>query len=35
MSRILQVVTFVPRKIYSYTKSLNSAIEAPLAIGDK
>jgi hypothetical protein len=35
MKKFVQVVRFVPRKIFNYTKSINTALEAPLAIGDK
>lgn len=35
MNKFFRVITFVPRKVYNYTKSLNTALEAPLAIGDK
>ena len=35
MNKIFQVVTFVPRKVYKYTKSFNNLLEAPLAMGDK
>jgi hypothetical protein len=35
MNKILQIVKFVPRKIYNYTSSINQALEAPLALGNK
>lgn len=35
MNKVFKVITFVPRKVYHYTKYINTALEAPLAIGDK
>jgi hypothetical protein len=35
MGKFFQVIGFVPRKIYNYTKSLNTVLEAPLAVGNK
>lgn len=34
-NKIIKVVTFIPRKIYNYTLSLNTALEAPLALSNK
>ena len=33
--KIIKVATFVPRKIFNYTKSINTALEAPLGISKK
>ena len=35
MNKFVKVVTFVPRKIWNYTKSLNNILEAPIAIEAK
>ena len=35
MAKFFKVLTFVPRKIWTYTKIINTAIEAPLAIQGK
>ena len=35
MKKLVQVVTFIPRKAWNYTKSINIALEAPLAIIEK
>lgn len=35
MSKILKIVTFVPRKLLNYTKAINTALEAPLGISEK
>lgn len=32
---VVKVVTFVPKKIYNYTDSINKLIEAPIAIGNQ
>jgi len=35
MNNFITVLTFVPRKAFKYDQSINKALEAPLAIGDK
>lgn len=35
MSKFLKIVTFVPRKLWNSTKSINTALEAPLGISKK
>jgi len=35
MNQFLQVMTFVPRKAWNYTKAINTAMEAPLGISEK
>lgn len=35
LSNVFKIITFVPRKIYNYTSSINTALEAPLAIRSK
>lgn len=35
MNKIFQVVTFVSRKIYNSTKSINQLLEAPVAMVNK
>ena len=35
MNNFIRIATFVPRKIWNVTKSINTALEAPLAIGNK
>ena len=35
MNKIFQIVTFVPKKIYNYTKALNTALEVPLGVSKK
>jgi hypothetical protein len=35
MPKITQIVTFIPRKLFRYTKSLNNFLEAPLAMEHK
>ena len=35
MGKIFQVATFIPRKVWNYTKSINTALEAPLGISEK
>ena len=32
MKRILVIITYLPRKLYNYTKAINTALEAPTAI---
>jgi len=34
-SSLVKVVTFIPRKVYNYTKSFNIFLEAPLGISNK
>jgi len=35
MNRIFKIVTFIPKKVINYAQNVNTALEAPLAIGDK
>ena len=35
MNSLFKVVTFVPRKVWNYTKAINTALEAPLEISKK
>ena len=35
MNRFYQIVTFVPRKLWNYTKAINSVLEASTAVGNK
>ena len=35
MNRLINIVTFVPRKVYKYTKSLNTAFGTPLVVSKK
>lgn len=35
MGKLTKVLTFVPRKAWNYTKSINTALEAPLGISEK
>lgn len=35
MNSFLRIVSFVPRKVWTYTKSINTALEAPLGISKK
>ena len=32
MNKVFGVITYVPRKLFNYTKSINTALEAPTAI---
>lgn len=32
---VFGAITFIPRKIYNYTVSINTALEAPLALSEK
>jgi hypothetical protein len=35
MNKLIQGIAYVPKKIWNYTKAINTALEAPLGISEK
>jgi hypothetical protein len=35
MNKVFRIITFVPRKLFNYTKGINKLLEAPIAIEAK